>query len=211
MIRLEQVTLTFHTKGGSLTVLDHASALFPKGKTTALIGPSGSGKTSCLQLIAGLLAPTSGNVCRETASSGNVAHETAPSLSYLFQDLALLPWLTALQNVNLVLSDQKETLDVAREWLARVDLADAADRYPSELSGGMKQRVALARALSTEAEILLLDEPFRGLDDTLHKKMRALVASARKGKTTVLVSHDQNDLTIADHILRVENASIFKV
>ncbi|MBQ7320403.1 MAG: ATP-binding cassette domain-containing protein [Clostridia bacterium] len=211
MIRLEQVTLTFHTKGGPLTVLDHASALFPRGKTTALIGPSGSGKTSCLQLIAGLLTPTSGNVCRETVSSGNVAHETAPTLSYLFQDLALLPWLTALQNVNLVLSDREETWDIAKEWLARVDLADAADRYPSELSGGMKQRVALARALSTEAELLLLDEPFRGLDDTLHERMRSLVASVRKEKTTILVSHDQNDLTIADHILRVEGGAIFEV
>ena len=208
MIQFENVTVTFPTPTGEITVLKNASASFPKGKIIALIGPSGSGKTTCLQLLSGLLSPNAGNITQTCTQTGNVTHETPQPLSYLFQDLALLPWLTALENVNVVLSDGKETLDVARRWLQRVDLAEAADRYPDELSGGMKQRVALARALSTDAELLLLDEPFRGLDATLHESMRALVASTRAGKTTVIITHDESDLEIADLVLHVENGTI---
>ena len=211
MIQFENITVTFPSPTGDITVLKNASACFPRGKIIALVGPSGSGKTTCLQLLSGLLSPSAGNITRTSDAMGNVTHETAQPLSYLFQDLALLPWLTALENVNLVLSDGKETLDIARRWLQQVELTEAAARYPEELSGGMKQRVALARALSTDAELLLLDEPFRGLDATLHEKMRALVAAARAEKTTVFITHDESDLVIADLVLRVEGGAITKV
>jgi NitT/TauT family transport system ATP-binding protein len=154
---------------------------------TTVMGPSGCGKTTLLRVIAGLESPDTGNVARETES-----------ISYLFQDTALLPWLTAAENVNLVLSDSRETLRTAVEWLSRVELADEANTYPASLSGGMRQRVALARALSTDAELLLLDEPFRGMDEDLHVKMRELIRSYRQGKTTILVTHDAADAELAD-------------
>ena len=187
MIRLENITLTYQEKKTIKTVLDDLTLDIPTGKTTVIMGPSGCGKTTLLRLMSGLITPTLGNVTRET-----------DSISYLFQDTALLPWLTAAENVNLVLSDNKSTLPLAVEWLSRVGLANEADTYPSALSGGMRQRVALARALSTDAELLLLDEPFRGMDEDLHARMRELIRQFRQGKTTVIVTHDKADAEMAD-------------
>lgn len=187
MVTLQNVTLSFRDGKSIKTVLNDVSLSFPAGKMIAVMGPSGCGKTTLLRVIAGLEAPDSGNVTRET-----------DSISYLFQDTALLPWLSAAENVNLVLSDSKKTLRTAVEWLSRVDLSDEANTYPASLSGGMRQRVALARALSTDAELLLLDEPFRGMDEDLHVKMRDLIRNSRQGKTTILVTHDAADAEIAD-------------
>jgi NitT/TauT family transport system ATP-binding protein len=187
MIHLENITLTYQEKKTIKTVLDDLTLDIPTGKTTVIMGPSGCGKTTLLRLMSGLITPTLGNVTRET-----------DSISYLFQDTALLPWLTAAENVNLVLSDNKSTLPLAVEWLSRVGLANEADTYPSALSGGMRQRVALARALSTDAELLLLDEPFRGMDEDLHARMRELIRQFRQGKTTVIVTHDKADAEMAD-------------
>ena len=189
MIALSNVTVTF---APNKTVLEHLTLEFPQGTTTAVMGASGCGKTTLLRLLAGIISPTSGNVTRETNS-----------ISYVFQDPSLLGWLTAAENVNLVLSDSKKTLPTAREWLSHVGLAEDADRYPAELSGGMKQRVALARALATDADVLLLDEPFRGLDAALHEQMRELIRTERKGKTTVLVTHDEQDLCMADYLVNM--------
>ena len=187
MIQLQNVTLSYQDKKMTKTVLDDVTLAIPRDKITVIMGPSGCGKTTLLRLLAGLLAPTLGNVTRETGS-----------ISYLFQDPALLPWLTAAENVNLVLSDTKATLPAATEWLSRVELSGEANTYPASLSGGMRQRVALARALSTDAELLLLDEPFRGMDEHLHRRMRELIHDCRKGKTTVIVTHDVQDAEMAD-------------
>ena len=187
MIQLQNVTLTYQDQKTFKRILDDLTLEIPDGKITVIMGPSGCGKTTLLRLLSGLLPPTLGNVARET-----------DSISYLFQDPALLPWLTAAENVNLVLSDKKETLPKAVEWLRRVDLEGEANTYPASLSGGMRQRVALARALSTNAELLLLDEPFRGMDDELHAKMRELILACRKGKMTVIVTHDPQDAEISD-------------
>ena len=187
MITLQNITLSYRDGKTVKTVLDDVSLHVPAGKTTVIMGPSGCGKTTLLRLVSGLMEPTSGNVTRETQH-----------ISYLFQDPALLPWLTAVENVNLVLSDAKQTLTKAQEWLVRVGLEGEANTYPSALSGGMRQRVALARALATDAELLLLDEPFRGMDEQLHAEMRALIHSIRKGKTTVIVTHDAADAEMAD-------------
>lgn len=187
MITLQNVTLSYRDGKTLKTVLDDVSVHIPAGKTTVIMGPSGCGKTTLLRLMSGLIEPTSGNVARETQH-----------ISYLFQDPALLPWLTAAENVNLVLSDTKQTLTAAREWLTRVGLGGEANTYPSALSGGMRQRVALARALATDAELLLLDEPFRGMDEQLHAEMRDLIHTCRLGKTTVIVTHDPSDAQGAD-------------
>ena len=192
MIRLNDVSVIFSHGKEKKCVFDALSLDIPSQSTVAVMGSSGSGKTTLLRLIAGLISPTSGNVTRET-----------DSVSYLFQDTALLPWLTALENVNLVLSDSEKTKSVAKDWLSRVGLSGEEERYPYELSGGMRQRVALARALCTNADLLLLDEPFRGLDEVLHQRMRDLIYAERKGKITLLVTHDKQDLCIADYCLTV--------
>ncbi len=188
MPKLNNVSVIFSQEKQKKVVLDHLSLDFPAGKVTAVMGPSGCGKTTLLRLFAGIISPTSGNVTCET-----------DRISFLFQDTALLPWLTAAENVNLVLSDSKKTLPTAKEWLTRVMLADEANNFPSTLSGGMRQRVALARALAYDAELLLLDEPFRGMDEKLHKQMRELICHVCHGKTIILVTHDKNDLCMADY------------
>lgn len=188
MPKLNNVSVIFSREKQKKVVLDHLSLDFPAGKVTAVMGPSGCGKTTLLRLFAGIISPSLGNVTCET-----------DRISFLFQDTALLPWLTAAENVNLVLSDSKKTLPIAKEWLARVMLADEANNFPSTLSGGMRQRVALARALAYDAELLLLDEPFRGMDEKLHEQMRELICHVCHGKTIILVTHDKNDLCMADY------------
>ena len=187
VLRFENVSMHYHSKQGETVAVEDMNFSVYEREFVAIIGPSGCGKTTLLRVAAGLIAPTSGNVTREREH-----------ISYLFQDPALLPWLTAAENVNLVLSDSKKTLPVAIEWLARVGLEGEENTYPSALSGGMRQRVALARALSTDADLLLLDEPFRGMDEDLHTRMRDLIHTCRLGKTTVIVTHDPSDAQGAD-------------
>ena len=199
MPTLDQVTLTFSSGKDKKTVFDTLSVVLPQGETTAVMGVSGSGKTTLLRLLAGIISPDSGNVTRETER-----------IAFVFQDTALLPWLTAEENVNLVLSDTKATLPLAKEWLARVGLADECTSFPSTLSGGMRQRVALARARAVDAYLLLLDEPFRGLDESLHEHMLDLIREIRQGKTTVLVTHDRRDLRIAHKLLTLGDAPMLE-
>ena len=164
---------------GKLRVLDHLNLTLHQGQKTVIMGASGSGKTSLLRLSAGLLSPTHGKVIRH-----------AKRVAVQFQEPRLLPHLTALQNINVVLSDSQESLPLAREWLERVELGDAANLLPAELSGGMAQRVALARALAYGGDLYLLDEPFRGLDAELKARMVDLVLEATKDATLMLITHD---------------------
>ena len=140
-------------------VIDGLDLQIRPGEFLALLGPSGCGKSTLLRLIAGLDQPDDGHIT-----------SPAPSrLSVVFQDASLMPWRTVLGNVllPLELSGEKteDAVSVAMRWLKTVGLADAASRYPSELSGGMKMRVSLARALITQPSLLLLDEPFAALDE----------------------------------------------
>ena len=132
-----------------------------RGGFVSLLGPSGCGKSTLLRMIAGLVPPTAGAIAWEGGRR--------PSLGFVFQDPTLMPWRTALDNVALPLRlahvPKAERQDRARAMLALVGLAEAAGRYPRELSGGMRMRVSIARALVTEPEVLLLDEPFAALDE----------------------------------------------
>lgn len=170
------VTLTY----GEHTVLDGFGLRLSQGEQRVIMGPSGSGKTSLFRLAAGLISPTHGKVV-------NLASQTAIQ----FQEPRLLPELTALENINVVLSDTAATLPQAKAWLDLVELSDAADLLPSELSGGMAQRVALARALAYGGDLYLLDEPFRGLDADLKARMISLVLEKTKGSSLLLITHDE--------------------
>ncbi|MCD8116884.1 MAG: ABC transporter ATP-binding protein [Oscillospiraceae bacterium] len=175
MIAYDDVSLTYD----DAPVLEGFSLHIEAGAHVALMGPSGCGKSSALDLAAGLLEPTSGTV-----------QVGAKRLAYAFQEPRLLPWLTAAENINAVLSDGLETMPQALEWLAAVGLSDAAEKRPDELSGGMRQRVNLARALAYDGDVLLLDEPLEGLDKPLREEMLALLSRCAEGKTLLLATHD---------------------
>jgi NitT/TauT family transport system ATP-binding protein len=159
------------------------------GEFVSLLGPSGSGKSTLLRMIAGL----------ETADSGSLRVESG-SRSFVFQDAALLPWRTVLQNVMLPLEltgahRASARAGEARDALAMVGLADAADLYPNQLSGGMKMRVSVARALVSKPSLLLFDEPFAALDERtrhrLQEDLRSLWLSF--GMTVVFVTHSASE------------------
>lgn len=176
MVELQDVSLSFDGKA----VLSNVSVHIPPGAHAAIMGASGVGKTTLLRVIAGLLKPDSGRVRVHT-----------PRRAMLFQSPRLLPWLTALENVNTVLSDGPHTLPEAMNWLQRVGLGAAAGKYPAELSGGMLARVALARTLAYGGNLVLLDEPFQGLDEDTKAEMIALCREVLREKTTILVTHDR--------------------
>jgi len=184
MIKLENVSVAF----GEKQVISDFSCRFEAGKHYALFGPSGCGKTTLLRVIAGLQAPDCGNV---------LFNDDFP-IAFCFQEDRLLPWYTVRENIALALpsSDQKDRKQAARiasSWLDRVGLSGEGDAYPDELSGGMKRRAALARALAFDAPVMLMDEPFRALDEASHAEMLRLVRSLAKGKTLILVTHDLRD------------------
>lgn len=169
---------------GEKQVLNHFNMNLEPGKVTALLGPSGSGKTTVLNILAGLTRPDSGSV------------EAAPfAVSCVFQEGRLLPWRTVSGNLSFVLKGQlpAEELDTRMETMLQlVELWDERHSWPHQLSGGMKQRVALARALAMPAELLLMDEPFKGLDIALRDRImeRCRTLWRAENKTVLLVTHD---------------------
>lgn len=184
----DRVSLSF----GDKQVLRELSFRVAAGGRLVLMGASGGGKTSVLRLAACLLAPSGGRI------------EGGGRVSVQFQEPRLLPWLTAAENINVVLSDRKKTLPTAIAWLERVDLVEAADLYPDELSGGMAQRVALCRALAAPADVLLLDEPFRGLDEGTKQRVMEMVADSLGGRTLLLTTHDPAEAAFfSGDILRI--------
>lgn len=174
-ICLDRVSMAF----GEKTIFTDLSLSFASPGQYALLGPSGRGKTTLLRLIAGLEKPVSGSI--------SVPQDAR--ISFCFQEDRLLPWKTVLENVALACGDA----ETAKRWIARVGLSGEENSYPASLSGGMKRRASLARALAYDAPILLMDEPFRALDDATHAKMLTLVREAAKDKLLILVTHDEAD------------------
>lgn len=191
MLEMQNVTIAY----GDISVLESQSLTLSPGARIALTGPSGCGKTSLLNLVAGLVTPAAGQISRR-----------AERVAYVFQEPRLLPWLSAAENVAAVLSDKHAAPQTARRWLELVGLSEAADKYPSKLSGGMAQRVSLARALAYGGDILLLDEPFKGLDESLHAEMITLVQEHTAGKTLLLAIHDREEANaLCDRVYVYEN------
>ncbi len=146
---------------------------------TCIMGESGKGKTTLLHTIAGLIEPDSGCI------SGR-----PEKIALMFQDDRLFPWLSVLGNV-MVANDSKEaSLDI----LNKMELSDVAEKMPSSLSGGMRRRVSLARALAFNAELLILDEPFKGLDPALTERIAAVIRQA--GVPVIVATHDEKDVSL---------------
>lgn len=176
MIEFEHVQAGYPGK----KIFNDLSLVFPQKGAIALMGPSGYGKTTLLRLAAGLIKP----------ESGRIKGLEGKKISFLFQEDRLLPWLTAQKNVALASDEEK-----AACWLEQMEIENAA-QYPREMSGGMQRRVALARAMAFGGDILLLDEPFKGLDEGL----RARIAARIKGRfpLTILSIHDKAEAILMD-------------
>jgi len=212
-VRLEHVTKRF----GDTLAVDGIDLEVRPGEFFSILGPSGSGKTTCLRMIAGFEAPTSGTI----RLRGRDVTRLAPyerDVNTVFQDYALFPHMTVAENVEYGLRVKKiarpERESRRREALARVRLEGFERRNPAQLSGGQRQRVALARALVNQPSLLLLDEPLGALDLKLRQEMQLFLKRVQKevGITFIYVTHDQEEaLTMSDRIAVVDHGRIEQV
>jgi ABC-type nitrate/sulfonate/bicarbonate transport system ATPase subunit len=205
-IQVRDVSHQFGETGDARRVqaLQDTSLDVARGELLCLIGPSGCGKSTLLSVMGGLIAPTTGSV---TVAGRPVSGPMPNDIAFIFQENALFPWNTIFENVMLGMVFQgvpkAERADRARRALEAVGLADFAEYYPGELSGGMRQRAALARALSLETGILLMDEPFGALDEqtrmVLGEDLSVLLS--RSKKTIVFVTHSLGEAVfLADRV-----------
>lgn len=189
---------------GSIVALENVSLNVPTGRLTAILGPSGCGKTTLLKVIAGLIEPSTGTVKirdKETIGPG-------PDRALVFQDFALLPWATVLQNVAFGLRAQgvskREREKTSLHYIKEVGLLGFEDKYPHQLSGGMRQRTGLARALTVNSEILLMDEPFSAVDEQMRRKLQEDLLKLLKieNKTVIFVTHSiEEAVYLADQVV----------
>ncbi len=194
----------------------------PAGKTTVIMGLSGSGKSTLIRHLNRLIEPTAGEVL--VAGDNILAYNDTQlrdlrqhRMSMVFQKFALLPHRTVLQNAGLApfIDGQKEHkyADEARRWLDRVGLHGQGDQYPHQLSGGMQQRVGIARALTSNADIMLMDEAFSALDPLIRTDMQNLLneLQAELQKTVVFITHDLDEaLKLADHLVILKDGSVIQ-
>lgn len=205
MIEIQNVSKTFKPHGrAEFVALNDVSLTIRQGEFVSLLGPSGCGKSTLLNLVAGLEKANQGTV----KVNGKPLNGPGPDRVVVFQEHALFPWLTVLENVAFGLKQKgvskKEREAKAMEQIKAVHLSKFADRYPHELSGGMKQRAAIARALAMDPEILLMDEPFAALDEQtrliLHKDLEEIWLKTKK--TILFVTHNIREaVVLSDRVL----------
>lgn len=209
MLRIKNLTFSYPNK----VVLHNLHLHVPKGEITTIIGTSGSGKTTLFKILTGMVSPKEGTVIID----GLELPKGHGKAAFMMQDDLLLPWRTVLRNLTLfrelgkAIPQTDEIMYEARILLEEIGLKDCEHMYPSELSGGMRQRVALARCLLQKRSLLLLDEPFSGLDLILREQMYRLLQDVRMkyNTTIVLITHDFRDaLTLSDRIFLLSDGSI---
>lgn len=183
-------------KFDDLIVFDNLSMEIPKNKISCVLGPSGCGKTTMLNLISGIQEP----------QSGQLDDFKTLTFSFIFQDARLLPWKSIQNNLDFVLKSKysvEERKDIINKYLDIVELLDFKDYYPHRLSGGMKQRAAIARAFAFPADVLIMDEPFKGLDIKTKKTIidKFIQLWNQDKRTVIFVTHDLEEcLQVADKI-----------
>jgi NitT/TauT family transport system ATP-binding protein len=205
VIEIRDVTKRFLTPSGEVfTAIRDVTFTVEPGQFCAVVGPTGCGKSTTLSLVSGLDRPSEGTV----AVGGKPVHGITDGVGFMFQADALLPWKTVLQNVALGLIfrkvPKKEAVARARDWIRRVGLAGFEDRYPHQLSGGMRKRVAMAAAWITEPRVLLMDEPFGALDvQTKAIMSNELTGLWEQSRPSVLfITHDLEEaIALADRVV----------
>ena len=214
MIDLRAVSKTVMSGSAPLTILHPLDLHVPRGRFLAITGPSGSGKSTLLGLIAGLDAPTSGEVLIEDVDitrldEDALARLRGTKIGFVFQFFHLVPSLTALENVMvpMEIAGAADVRGRAASLLAEVGLSDRGHHYPSQLSGGEQQRVAIARALANDPPILLADEPTGNLDTANGRHIMELLrdVNQRRGTTLVLATHDAALAAAADERLALRD------
>ncbi|MCV6824683.1 MULTISPECIES: ABC transporter ATP-binding protein [Halocynthiibacter] len=203
---------------GGRRVVDNVSLKVMPGQVTCLLGPSGCGKSTTLRIIAGVDMQDSGEIYVDNKLVCDTVYRVPPerrSIGLMFQDFALFPHLTVGQNVAFGLDGPKdETRARVEELLGRVGLLHFIDSHPHELSGGEQQRVALARALAPRPSIMLMDEPFSGLDNRLRDDIRdeTLAVLKEEGAAVLLVTHEPDEaMRMADQIALMRNGEIVQL
>jgi NitT/TauT family transport system ATP-binding protein len=202
-VLVEQVSHVYKgARGRPVAALEDVSFTVGEGEFVAIVGPSGCGKSTLLRLIAGLKRPTAGQITIERSQGDR------PATAMVFQEHALFPWRTVQRNVTFGLENRNrpraESRGVAARQLERLGLAGFADRYPHELSGGMKQRVGIARALAQDPEILLMDEPLGALDAQTRTLLQEQILELRteSNPTCLYVTHAIDEAVfLADRVL----------
>ena len=210
-LTLDRITCTFVSNDDPsqrYTAVEDASVVIAPGEFVSVVGPTGCGKSTLLNVAAGLLAPSSGAVRVFGEPLDAIANGVNRRAGYMFQSEALMPWRSAIDNVTAGLEfrgmGKAEAKKSADAWLARVGLAGFGDRYPHQLSGGMRKRVALAQTLVLDPDIILMDEPFSALDIQTRQLMEneLLELWQAKKKAVLFITHDLDEaIALSDRVI----------
>ncbi len=204
MIEAKGLCVSYKTKNGTITAMDHVSLNIEEGEFICLLGPSGCGKSTFLNIVAGFLTPTSGKITLD----GKEITKPGKERGVVFQEHALFPWLTIKQNIlfglklrNVAAQEQQQELE---KYLDMMGLTRFQNSFPKELSGGMRQRTSIARALINQPRTLLMDEPFSALDEQTRRKLQDELVKiwARERVTIIFITHSIDEaLILADRIV----------
>lgn len=215
-VLIENVSKVYPTAQGPYTVLEDVNLAVNEGEFICVIGHSGCGKSTLLNMVSGFASPTDGRVL----VNGKLITKPGPDRMVVFQNYALLPWLTVFENVYLAVDAVNPTMreaekrSIVRDHLAMVGLTEAQEKKPPQISGGMKQRVSIARALSITPEVLVLDEPFGALDAITKEELQEeLLKIWNDHRCTVLmITHDIDEaLFLADRLVMMTNGPHAKI
>ena len=203
-IQIDQVNKVFSSSGREVAALDDINLDVERGEFICLLGPSGCGKSTLLNAIAGFSLPTTGTICVD----GNTILQPGPDRGMVFQEYALFPWMTVEKNIAFGLEIKKLPKAQIREKVSALlhvlNLQDFRERYPKDLSGGMRQRVAIARVLALDSPIMLMDEPFGALDSLTRRNLQdeLLRIWTEFKKTIIFVTHSiEESIYLADRIV----------
>ncbi|HEY9603378.1 MAG TPA: ABC transporter ATP-binding protein [Allocoleopsis sp.] len=216
-LEIENVVKSYpNAEGGELVILDGINLTIGEDEYISVIGHSGCGKSTLLKIVAGLEKATSGMVRLE----GKEIRKPGADRMMVFQHYSLLPWLTVQENVRLAVDEVMknasalEKKQIVSEHLAMVNLTQAANKYPDEISGGMKQRVGIARALATRPKMLLMDEPFGALDALTRRKLQKQVLNIWENhrQAVMMITHDVDEaIYMSDRIVMMTNGPHAKI
>lgn len=198
ILEIKNLTKNYHTKNGELTAIKNISFFLNDGEFLCIIGSSGCGKSTLLNILANL----------DNITDGEIIKKENIKIGYMLQEDALFPWLTILENacigLDITKTKTKENVEYVKNLLNKYGLKDFQDKYPNQLSGGMRQRVAIIRTLATNPDILLLDEPFSALDYVSRLSVSEDVAKIIKSekKAVIMITHDIAEaISLADRVI----------